>query len=233
MKVVFLPGLLLLLSLATTAYSQQALGTIKYFEGITEAKSESQTWIPVRLEQHLIASDSIRTAGRSRLEIAWTSGQTTILMGGEVHEINALFQSLDIGGNSQRENVFSRFQELFRATSQNERLTEGGIRRDEVEAQQRVDPTALFWFMEEPADIQSAHQLYEENNFRDALPIFIQFTEQQFASEEVERVYFMIAHCFFELNNYVKGIETLELMLRRFPGGAYSVLGYELLETVK
>ena len=78
-------------------------------------------------------------------------------------------------------------------------------------------PAALNLEQETESLYNAAATMFQEGQFQEALSKINQIKEK--VSRPYEKVVFVEGACYFNLNNYPKAIETLELYLEKFPDG--------------
>jgi tetratricopeptide (TPR) repeat protein len=204
------------------------IGSVTFFQGDVKIYEDGE-WKPVQLGQMLFEHLEIRTGATAELEIEWDTGDISVLGSGEQHRVGQLKELFMQSNVREAEGIFSRFLQMFEDNAATDRQAEGGIRRDMAELERKPRPGELYWYVDEPVDIDAAFALYEDGDYRQALRDLLLFTQQQPRSSRHPQALFMIAHCYIELNNIPKARVYLGRLMSIYPGSELGDYANEVL----
>lgn len=210
--------IVLSLSIATLAQkpSNAQLGKVTYMEGKAELIAADQVVTPVTINTLVYGNQSIKTAGKSMVEISWSNGSKTTIEPLSNYSIGELYSQSGGQALAQSESVFAGFKKAFRAAGESKRVETGGIRRSKGTVDSMPALDQLYWKEDKEITFDEASAFYDKGDFVKAVWAFKTFLDQKPMNEMAKYATFALGHSYLRINNQAKARELFEQFVVKY-----------------
>ena len=200
---------------STSGSSSAEVGTLVYFEGSFETKTDGGTWSSATIEQSLRRGQLIRTGPTASAEIEWQNGTTSTIGPQATQEVGPLYDNIASASGGDNDSIVGNFMELFEGKSSSSSDV-GGIRRASVETD-TPGPGELYWKTFEEVSFADAQTLFQEESYAKAARKFHLFLQQNPGHTKAPKARLGMGLCYLKLNNPTQARSAFEALVANHP----------------
>ncbi len=233
------PFLLLFALLPLFAHAQDGpdasttseVGTLTYFEGSVEVKTEDGSWAAGTIEQSLRGNQLIRTGPEATAEIKWQNGSTSTIGPQTTQKLGPLYEEVVSQSGQGNEGLVGKFVELFEGENQSSDEV-GGIRRAAVKTQETPGQGEVYWKTFEEVSFSDAQQEFQEENYAKAARKFHLFLQQNPDHTQAPKAKLGMGISYLKLNNPKQARSALESLVSDHPDDPLAERGQQILDNL-
>ncbi len=205
--------LVFIIVMAICSLSAEIVGKIRFILGEVHYKdSQNLSYKIAALNTQVNSQGYIKTGPGATAEIQWTNGSVYIVEANKQESISKLLAEANSNTNWNNK-LWDKVNNLKQQNKQGARSV-AGIRREEAEVKKE---SQLFWYMEEPPNIDSAVELYEKREFAKAIPIFEKVINYGPLKREAEMSHAYLILIYGEMKDKTKQKKHVDLLKADFP----------------
>lgn len=205
--------ILLCLFCFSSVLSAEKAGVVKFILGEAKYKyNNNAAFKHIGLNDEIFMEGILKTELDSEVGIQWTDNTTANLKGNQTILVRKLYDQ------THKTTAWSKLLQdrlmLFSLQTKQVASSVAGIRRDEVEVKAENE---LYWDMEKPVRLDEAVELYQQQEFIEAIKLFLEIIEQAPLQKEAETARGYLILCYDKTNDHANRDLQIQKLKDDFP----------------